>query len=105
MYDETFCRLLHFTMLVSFFLGVHALVSKRQDLDTQTTFLFTDSGCTSSQQAAIAQANKDALELANAAFDTRSDELQPANSRHKYIDFNTQVAVHYFGLPKLNLGS
>jgi hypothetical protein len=99
-------RMLHFSILAIFFLNFYALVIERQDLNAQTKFLFADSRCTSSQQAAIVQANKDALELANAAFDTRSDELEPEPTKweHKYIDFNTQAAVDYFGLPKLNLG-
>jgi hypothetical protein len=81
------------------------LVSKRRVLNAQTTFLFADSECRSSQQVAIVQANKDALELTNAAFDTRSDELpvNPINWMHKYVNFNTQAAVDCFGPLKLNL--
>jgi hypothetical protein len=96
--------LLRFTIFVSLFLRSHAHVSKRRDFNAQIIFLFENSGCTPSQQAIIEQANKDALELANAAFDERADELQPTNWRQKYIKFNTEAAVDYFGPPKLNLG-
>jgi len=76
---------------------VSAIPGKRQDVNVLTTFNIGPS-CNSEQSAAITQANKDALTLANYALDNAKELLATTNTIDKYIDFGSQAAQDYWGL-------
>jgi len=83
--------------LVALGFTVVSAIPKRQDVSVLTTFNI-DASCNSQQSAAIVQANKDALTLANYALDNGKELLATTNTIDKYIDFGTQAAQDYWGL-------
>lgn len=76
----------------------YATLETRQDeIDTQTTFYLHK--CSATESSAIKQAQKDALKLADAALDDAREILATDHSGGKYINFETQAAIDYFGVP------
>jgi hypothetical protein len=79
-------------------------LSLGQDVSIQTSFIFTNSQCNSEQEKTIRQALSDALILANAALDDSGELLSDSGGNHKYINFDTEAAIEYWGPPSENLG-
>ncbi len=68
----------------------------------QTTFRIQQE-CGKNRTAIIEQANKDALELANAVFDD-CGELKTAGEVSKCINWESQAVAEYFGPKAMNRG-
>ena len=90
-----------FALVVSGLSSSFGLLQARQDeVDTQTTFYIRN--CNAKERAIIEQSQKDALKLANAALDDAREILTTDHAGGKYINFETQAAIEYFGVPSKN---
>jgi hypothetical protein len=75
-----------------------------QDVSIQTSFIFTNTQCNSEQEKTVRQALSDALILANVALDDSGELLSDSGGNHKYINFDSEAAIEYWGPPSQNLG-